>query len=107
MRESLAGAQIIVDGSFVMAGVDEPGDIDVILVLSPDWDFSRDVSPSDYNLIAKKRVIGKYEIHLFSVRAGSEEERRWVEYFEQVGTKWIKGLGIPEGTRKGLVKVAS
>src|SRR5262245_43049395 len=31
------GTSVILDGSFVMACVDEPDDIDLILILPPDW----------------------------------------------------------------------
>jgi hypothetical protein len=47
---------VIIDGSFVMACVDEPEDIDVILVLHSNWDAQADLRPYLYNLVSSKRV---------------------------------------------------
>lgn len=35
------GASVIIDGSFVMACIDEPEDIDLVLVLPTEWDIGR------------------------------------------------------------------
>ena len=40
-----AEIQILIDRSFIMGNVDEPGDIDVILILPANWDFSADLPP--------------------------------------------------------------
>src|SRR5688500_3648556 len=47
---------LIIDGSFVMPAVDEPGDIDLMLVLPADWDNEADLRPFEYNLISKRVV---------------------------------------------------
>lgn len=55
VKRSGCGTGIVIDGSFVMPCVDEPEDIDVILVLPADWDLSADLKPYQYNLVSKRR----------------------------------------------------
>ena len=108
--EELRRAQIrgwlIVDGSFVMGCVDEPDDIDVILVLAKDWDLTADLRPFQYNLVSKRDVKRKFPFDIFPVLAGSDAERNWTEYFQQINIKWYEPFGFEVGSRKGLVRVA-
>ena len=46
---------VLVDGSFVTA-TPEPNDIDIVLVVAPSHDFSRDLPPANYNLLVQRRV---------------------------------------------------
>lgn len=48
-------AEVLVDGSFVTAKPD-PNDIDRIVVLPANHDFSRGLSPQEYNLLSKRRL---------------------------------------------------
>jgi hypothetical protein len=108
VRKAEWNAEVIVDGSFVMAGVDEPGDIDLILVLPEDWDMSADVRPFEYNLVSKKQVQKHYGFDVRAVRANSPEQREWTDFFSRVNAKWCQpSFGIPVGTRKGLVRVVA
>src|SRR5262245_47107394 len=45
VERAACGTSVIVNGSFVMACVDEPEDIDLILVLPTDWDLAADLKP--------------------------------------------------------------
>src|SRR3982750_1031936 len=45
--------EVIIDGSFVMPPVDEPNDIDLILVLPGDWDMSQPLKPFEYNVVSR------------------------------------------------------
>jgi hypothetical protein len=106
VREVLKqGWSVIVDGSFVMYGVDEPEDIDLIVVLPADWDLTAEVRSVEYNLLSRKRVRKTFGFDVFAVRAGSPEEAQWTEFFMQVGTKWTAAGVIPPGTQKGIVRV--
>lgn len=98
-------AALIVDGSFVMAGVAKPDDIDLILVMPEDWNMAAELKPFEYNLASKTRVKRIYGFDVRTVRANSPELSRWIEFFSQVNVKWCKPLGIPLGTEKGLVRV--
>lgn len=100
-------ATVIIDGSFVMSRVDEPGDIDVVLVLPPAWDMAADVRPFEYNLLAKKPVRKRFGFDLFPVRHGSDEFASWTEFFMQVNPKWNDLLEIPIESRKGLVRIVA
>ena len=48
---------VLLDGSFVTAKPD-PNDIDLVLVVSANYDFSADFQPSEYNVLSKRRVNG-------------------------------------------------
>ena len=46
---------VLVDGSYVTSKPD-PSDIDLVLVVSAIHDFSADLAPAQYNLLAQRRV---------------------------------------------------
>ena len=96
---------IIIDGSFIMPPVDEPGDIDVILVLPQDWDNDADLRPFEYNLLSKRVVKREYKFDLVAVRKGSSEEEHWVRFFSQVKVDWCRMFGWPEDSKKGIVRI--
>lgn len=106
VRRAAPSARVVVDGSFVMAAVDEPEDIDVILVLPGDWDMSAELRPFEYNLISRRRTQRFYGFDVFAVRSGSPEEANLLEFFQQVGPKWRKPFGLPAGLRKGIIRIA-
>lgn len=99
-------ARVMVDGSFVMPAVEEPEDIDVILVLPEDWDMASEIRPFEYNLIARKRTRRLYGFDVFAVRARSPEEQAMIAFFQQVNVKWNEPLGLPAGLGKGIVRIA-
>lgn len=99
-------ARVIVDGSFVMAAVDEPEDIDVILVLPEEWDMASEIRPFEYNLIARKRTRRHYGFDVFAVKARSQEEQAMIAFFQQINVKWSQPLGLPAGLGKGIVRIA-
>jgi hypothetical protein len=99
------GQSVVIDGSFVMACVDEPDDIDLLLVLPPDWDDAADLKPYQYNLVSKQVVRRNFGFDLAVVKAGSADETGWIEFFGKVRDKWRQKFGWPEDTRKGIVRV--
>lgn len=106
LRRAGCGRSVIIDGSFVMACVDEPEDIDLILVLPPDWDMAADLKPYQYNLVSKARVRRMYGIDVFPVRAGTVQEEEWISFFSEVNIKWCQRICWPPGTTmKGIVRV--
>src|SRR5258708_6068506 len=66
------GIQILVDGSFIMRRVDEPGDIDVALILPIGWNLSVDLPPFKYNVLSKRMVR---KIHGFDMLVGLAGEK--------------------------------
>jgi hypothetical protein len=50
---------VMIDGSFV-TGTAEPNDIDLIVVLSGDHDFSVSLRPFEYNVLSRRQVRKHY-----------------------------------------------
>jgi hypothetical protein len=92
--ERLAEA-IILDGSFVTA-VDEPNDIDLLLVLRADHDFDAELRPSAYTLLSKRRARRRYCMDVIPVPHG-ESLGEWIEQFHAVRNR-------PD-LRKGLIRL--
>lgn len=87
---------LIIDGSFVTDKA-EPGDIDLIAIVSAALLEERSLSPQVYNVLSKRRVKKKFDFDLFVVRDGSEELQKQVEFFSQVRGR--------SGAQKGLLRV--
>jgi hypothetical protein len=105
VRNAGVASAVIIDGSFIMGCIDEPSDIDIILVLPAGWDMTQDLRPYQYNLVSKKDVKRKYMFDCLTVRAGSEEEQYWISYFSQVNVKWYEPYEFAVGATKGLVRI--
>ena len=88
--------KIVVNGSFVAAKFD-PNDIDLIIVVPADHDFSADLSPAEYNVLSKQRVHRRHGFDLLVAREGSIEYERWLEFFQQVR--------LEPGRRKGILRL--
>jgi len=87
---------VLLDSSFVTA-TSEPNDIDLVLVVSANHDFSVDFQPSDYNVLSKRRVSRRFGFDLVVARADSEEYRRYVVFFQQVR--------LEPGRKKGILRI--
>jgi len=87
---------LIIDGSFVTDKA-EPGDIDLIVIVSAALLEEQILSPHVYNVLSKRQVKKKFDFDLFVVRDGSEELQKQVEFFSQVRGR--------SGARKGLLRV--
>ena len=74
---------VLLDGSFVTKKPD-PADIDLILVVPGDHDFSAELTPAEYNVVSKRSVFRRYGFDLLVAREGSEEYRRYLAFFQQV-----------------------
>jgi hypothetical protein len=97
--------EIIVDGSFVMPMVDEPNDIDIILVLPADWDMNRDLKPFEYNVVSKGFTKKEYRVEVMPAAKGSDAERKYIELFGQVRIEWCQQFGWPSDSVKGIVRI--
>jgi hypothetical protein len=105
LRTSNCGDSVIVNGSFVMRCVDEPDDIDLIVVLPRAWDTSADLKPYQYNLLSRRRMKKDVGFDVFPVVPGSPQEQEWVSFFSAVSPKWLIEFGWASGAEKGLVRV--
>ncbi len=99
---------ILIDGSFVMPPVAEPNDIDIILVLPGDWDWSRtNFRPFEYNVLDRKYTKREYKIEVYPVPPGSEAEQKFLELFAQVRIEWCRQFGWATDSRKGIVRIVA
>jgi hypothetical protein len=87
---------VLVDGSFVTAEP-APNDIDLVLVVSGNHDFTADFKPSEYNILSKRQVNRRFGFDLLVARADSEEYRRYVGFFQQVR--------LEPGRKKGILRI--
>ena len=99
--------QLLIDGSFVMTAVDEPNDIDAVLILPADWDFAPLSQPSLYNLVAKNSTKKEYKIDLYPVASGSTAESRFLTIFADVRIEWCDLFGWDRPILKGLIRILS
>jgi hypothetical protein len=96
---------VIIDGSFVMPPIDEPNDIDLILVMPNDWDMTAELRPFEYNIVSRKHTKKEYKIEVYAVLPGSEAELRVRTLFEQVRIEWCQQFNWPTDSRKGIVRL--
>src|SRR2546426_321931 len=84
---------ILLNGSFVTAN-SSPNDIDLILVLPPDWDLEADLSPNRYNLLSRKRVQNRFSFDMLVAREYSKQYTEYVALFQGVRgrERWRKGI---------------
>jgi hypothetical protein len=105
LKRADCASAVIIDGSFVMAGVDEPEDVDLVILLAADWDWDAELKPYQYNVVSKRRVKRQYGFDVFFAKPNSDEESQWISFFNQVGPKWRHHFGWPSGVKKGIIKV--
>ena len=105
VKKAGCGTAVILDGSFVMGCVDEPEDIDLILVLPEDWGNLSELKPYQYNLVSKRRVRQEYGLDLLVATPGSVQEQDWTTFFGRVNVKWCRYFRWPEESTKGIVRV--
>lgn len=97
--------RVVLDGSFIMPMVDEPNDIDLILVFPAAWNLTRDLRPFEYNLVTNNFTKREFKVEVFPVAEGSERHRHFLDFFTQVRREWWQKFGWPEGITKGLVRI--
>ena len=88
---------IVVDGSFVTAKPD-PNDIDLVLIVPSDHDFSAELTPGRYNLLAQARVQKRFGFDIVVVKNGSENCEVAIQFFQQVRQR--------PGVKKGLLRLS-
>jgi len=105
VQKAISGAVVLVDGSFVMTMVDEPGDIDLVLLLPANWDIDAELGIQQYNVVSKHRVRKAYEFEVFAYPSGSAKAEHWLGFFSQVRPEWRERFAWPDDVRKGLVRI--
>jgi hypothetical protein len=96
---------VIIDGSFIMPKVDEPGDIDIVVVMPAEWKKETELRPFQYNLISKRMTRAEYGFDVLAHPADSTAAAKAIDYFSQVNVKWCEQFNWPYDTRKRLVRI--
>lgn len=84
---------VIVDGSFVTAKPD-PGDIDLIIVLSANHDFGRDLRPFEANPLSKRWVAKHYQFDVLVAQEGSSLLAEYLAFFARVRGNMNSSKGV-------------
>ena len=89
-----------------MKCVDEPDDIDLLVILPRGWDRAAELPPHEYNLLSHRMAKRLYKFDVFAAEEGTDEQARWEEFFAGVNVKWENApLHLPAGLKKGVVRV--
>jgi hypothetical protein len=97
--------QVIVNGSFVMGCVNEPDDIDLVVVLPKGWNTATMLRPFEYNLLSKKRTRKRFGFDVFVVRQSSREHKKMLRFFGGIADKWHDEFGLSYRSKKGLARI--
>jgi hypothetical protein len=92
---------VIVNGSYVM-NVDEPEDIDLIAILSPDFDQAQELKPYQENVVDRSAIYRDYRFDGFVYKEGSLGLHKLIIDFGVVPEKHEK---VTAKSRKGMVRV--
>jgi hypothetical protein len=87
---------VVVDGSFVSARSD-PNDVDLVLIVAEDHDFSVELPPVWYNLLTQRRVRKRFGFDIVVVRMGSENLDNAIAFFQQIRQS--------PGLKKGVLRI--
>jgi hypothetical protein len=99
--------QVIIDGSFVMTMIDEPNDIDVILVFPVNWDLDQQLRPFEYNLVSKKATKRNFSVEVYPVVEGSVYHAKFMNLFQDIRREWCELFGWPLTDQKGVVRIVT
>ena len=87
---------ILLDGSFVTSKPD-PSDIDLVVVAAARHDFSAELQPAQYNLLAQRRVRRRFGFDIVVVKNGSRDLEEAVAFFQQMKQR--------PGIKKGILRI--
>ena len=96
LRGSKLFVALIVDGSFVTAKP-QPEDIDLIVVLHRDHDWSADLGPQEYALVSRPALRRKFGFDVLLAAEGGADYERYIEFFGR--------LRDDASARKGMVRI--
>lgn len=91
-RAGLA-AKLIVNGSFTTAK-DEPGDIDLVVMLPPGHDFGADLGPDAYNTVSRRRVAKRYGFDILVAAEGTTACQNYVARFQDIKERTDRKKGV-------------
>lgn len=101
-RQAEIAEAVIIDGSYVTAK-ESPGDIDLLLVLKPDFNLQEELRPLEYNVQSKRMVKRLYGFDVLIAQSGSEALEKFTEFFSHV--KLEDPEQMTSQRRKGLLRI--
>jgi predicted nucleotidyltransferase len=101
-RKSGIVAALIVDGSYI-TGKEEPGDIDLVIVLRQDFDRGRELRPFEYNIQSKRMIRQFYHFDAHVAVDGSDLYFEAIGFFSQVRLEDQQRAGYP--SHKGILRI--
>lgn len=90
------GKYLIVNGSFVTS-IDKPNDIDVLLVLKEDIDFSGNLPPFKYNAQSRKYINKYFKLDFHCGFEDHDSSIKIIDLFSEVKNQ--------PGIKKGILKI--
>lgn len=100
-RNSGVASAVLIDGSYATVK-EEPGDIDLIIALRPDFDLTLEMRPQEYNVQSKSVVRKLYGFDVLPAVDGSEAYLRLVDFFSRVK---LESHEYTNQERKGLLRI--
>ena len=77
---------VLVDGSFATATPD-PNDIDLVIIARAGHDFSMDLTPDQYRVLAQRQVRRRFGFDIVVVENGTNSMEQAIAFFQQVKQK--------------------
>jgi uncharacterized protein DUF6932 len=93
---------VIIDGSYITAK-EEPGDIDLLLVLKRETDLAEEMRPAEYNVQSKKVVRKRYGFDIFTAVDGSTAYEKVVSFFVNVNP--LESQKYTSKLTKGILRI--
>ena len=93
VRRTRLATAVLIDGSFVTAAA-APNDIDLILLLRPDHDFSAELLPFEYNVLSGRQARKRYQVDAFGAAEGSALATEYLEFFTRVREEPTRRKGV-------------
>jgi hypothetical protein len=87
---------VVVDGSFVTA-IDEPNDVDLLLLVRQSHDFTAALRPFEYNVLSSRQVRKRHGLDILVAAEGSAPAARFEAFFA--------GVRDVPGATKGLLRL--
>lgn len=82
---------VAVDGSYVTDKA-EPDDIDLVVALEPNHDFSQELAPAHYNAISRRRVKRRYGFDVLVAPEDSAAIQSHLAFFQRTRDGRVKGI---------------
>ena len=83
LRTSGLFPAVVVDGSFVTTKP-APQDVDVIVLLPRNHNWSADLNPADYLLVSRRALHRRFGFDVLLAVDGNQEYKGYVEFFSRV-----------------------